>query len=265
MVIDTHAHLNLDPLLSSWEEVVDRAVEAGVGAIVVPGTNEKTSLKAIELAKLSKVVRTAVGLHPSEISDRYVGGLADFVEEYASTHSVVAIGEIGLDYLRLPKQNQEQGKKAQQGLLMHQLEIAKEMSLPAILHSRDNETLHDIVASIETVYPAGKFKGVFHCFSHAVDDFKRLHQLGEAYVGVGGLMCRPDQEELQTTIAQIPLDRIVLETDSPWLVPYPAKAKTNEPANVTIVALKLAALHRVSLDQVLHTTTDNAVRLFQLY
>lgn len=264
MVIDTHTHLNLDPLLASWEEVFARAVEAGVGAIVIPGTNEKTSLTALELAQKANSLYAAIGLHPSEISDKGYVGMADFVEEYVLENKVVAIGEIGLDYLRLPDHNRDFIKKAQQELLMQQLVIARDRALPVILHSRDSETLQDIETAISTIYPAGSFRGVFHCFSHTFADFQRLTSLGEVYIGVGGLLCRPNQVALQETVSQISLKHIVLETDSPLLVPHPVKAKTNEPANVTIVALKLAAVLRLPLEVIMETTTNNATRLFQL-
>lgn len=257
MLIDTHAHLNLDPLFSDWQSVASQSFLSGVDAMVVPGTDLETSRRAIEIATMEPRIGASVGIHPENRHDEVVG-LASIMNH----PRVVAIGEIGLDYFRFPTgEDQEKSKKLQRQLFANQLQLAYELDLPALIHLRTNEAMEAAVVVIKSVYGSHSFRGIFHCFTGSLPFFDEISHW-DIYIGVGGMITYSRQQQLQQVVAHIPLERIVLETDAPLLTPEPLPRGVNVPGNVTISACKLAQLKGVGLMDVLKITGENALRLF---
>jgi TatD DNase family protein len=279
MLIDTHSHLSFKAYDADREEVVKRTREAGMICIDV-GTKYETSKLVVELAENNEGIYAAVGMHPIHIKtdlmklrmDEEEGAFAPLGEEYdkekyknliladrseSGKNKIVAIGEIGLDYYYKPKTKSrlEQFKELQRKFFVEQLDFAEELNLPVIIHCRMAfEDLYEILKN-------RKNKGVVHCFTGNWEEAQKYLDLG-FYLGINGIIFKFDIDEV---IKKAPLDKLLLETDCPYLTP-PAegKDKRNEPIFVKYVAERIAELKGISFDEVAKVTTDNAVRLFKL-
>lgn len=257
MLIDTHAHLAMDPLYPVWQQVVEEAILHGVDAMVVPGTDFDTSKRAVELATEEPRIVAAVGIHPENT-------LGDVIQlaSIARHPRVAAIGEIGLDYFRFPAgSDQNTIITNQRTLFSEQLQLARELDLPVLIHLRTEQAMRDALHDIKSVYGSHSFQGVFHCFTGSIAFYNEIAHWNIC-IGAGGMMTYTHQQKLQEVIAQIPLERIVLETDAPFLAPSPLPKGQNTPSNVTISACKLAQLKGVTLMDVLEITGKNALHLF---
>ncbi len=255
MLIDTHAHLNVEPLFERWLQVVREAQVAGIDQLIVPGADILSSERAIAIAKQHPAVFAAVGIHPEALLTCSHDDLS-VIDGLASEKRVVGIGEIGLDYYR-----DHADSTVQRKLFREQLSLAKEHGLPAIIHSRTEEAMNDAVEDIRSVYGPTPFRGVFHCFSGTKGFYETITALG-SYIGVGGMITYDHQTALQEIIKTISLEKIVLETDAPWLTPQPKPRGVNTPANIVIAAAKLADIQGVQLTEVLETTSRNVHQLF---
>ena len=253
-LVDTHCHLDFERFDHDREAVVARAVAAGVTQIVVPATNIENCAAVVALAERYEPVYAAVGIHPNSTAvwqDNYVGVLRDL----ARHEKVVAIGEIGLDYYwdRSPA-------NIQQRALAMQLELAAELGLPVILHNRESSA--DLLAVVRQSSLAGEPEaGVFHSFSADWETAVAALDLG-FYLGFTGPVTFKKADDLRRLAARVPLDRLLVETDAPFLTPHPYRGKRNEPAYVTHVAERLAALHNLPTAEFAQQTTANARRLF---
>lgn len=243
-MIDTHAHINISPLLDNVEEIIENAKKNGVKKIICVGINKKANLKAIELSEKYKEVYASVGIHPSEVKEdpNYFNLL---------THpKVVAIGEIGIDlYWRKDNLNR------QIEVFKKQLKIAEELGLPVIIHSRNSS---DVIYEIVKDY---KVKGVMHCYSEHSNLVDKYLDLG-FYIGVGGIVTFKNANLVLEIVKKTPLERLLIETDSSYLAPVPFRGKTNEPKNVLYVSKKLAEIKGVSHITLNKITTTNATTLF---
>ena len=248
-MIDTHAHLNIDKYKSPIEEIVRRANENGVKQIIVIGMDYKSSLKAIEIANKHNLY-ASVGVHPSYVDDSDHNSLNNLYEN----EKVIAVGEIGLDFYW-----RNDNKMLQEKVFEEQLLKAIKLNLPVIIHTRNSfrETF-DIVKKYQ-----GKLKGVFHCFSGNLAEAIEVINAG-FYIGIDGPVTFKKSNELHEIVKKVPLDKILIETDSPYLTPEPYRGKTNEPANVYYVAKKIAELRNITLEAVSKQTTLNAISLFGL-
>lgn len=271
MLIDTHCHLNFKTFENDWQEVMRRAQKARVKKIIVVGTDWKTSRRAIEMAGQKKEIYATVGFHP-----HHVGELRKFsnfqfstclrrqvfkdLKKLANNKKVVAIGECGLDYYEYQKnQITPKIKNLQKRLFGMQIQLAKELNLPLIIHNR--EAHEDVLDALDHFckddgnYP----KGVFHCIS---GDRKYLNQVLKRgfYIGADGNVTY--NKEVKRLVRRVPLERLLVETDSPFLTPEPKRGLRNEPINVKIVAEFLAKLHQTSINQIERLTTENAEALF---
>ena len=251
MLIDTHAHLNLPPLYDHWLEVLDQAEAAGVKRVIVPGVTTETSRIAVELSKKDVRIFAAVGIHPESAGEH-----TNNLKNLALNRRVVAVGECGLDYFR-----GNENRELQIELFRTHIELAGELKLPLIIHTRTSEAMRDAVTILKK-YPLVQL--VFHCFSGDLSFWKEIESLG-ALVGIGGMITYPKNEALRDTVRHIPLERIILETDAPWLPPQPLRGQINTPQNVTIAACKLAEIKEVQLSEVLEITGSNASRLFPFH
>lgn len=252
--VDSHCHLDYPGLVAEAEAVVARANEAGVATLLTIATR-LTSLPAVlEIARRFPDVWVASGVHPHQAAEE--AGSCDpapFIAN-AADPKVVAIGECGLDYFydKSPREVQRASFEAQ-------LEAARVTRLPFIVHTRDADA--DTLDVLESAAAEGPLRGVIHCYSTSPEMGHRAVALG-LHLGLGGILTFKRSDELRATVQELPRDRILLETDSPFLAPLPYRGKRNEPAYIPHVASVLAELWGTSMDEVARVTTDNFFRLF---
>jgi len=252
-MIDSHCHLDFKQYNGIRDEVVAEANDAGVHTIVNIGVDLPTSKRSMELAERFDCVYATVGVHPHDaktLDDKTL----DALRKLARHKKVVAIGEIGLDFYRdlSPRQVQRQAFR-------QQLELAVELRKPIVIHTREsfNETL-----SIVEEYRSDLLGGVFHCFPGDLNDAKRVIDLGFV-VGLGGVTTFPNSR-MSRVAAAVPLEKIILETDAPFIAPVPYRGKTNRPAYVRFVRDKIAELRGVTPDEVERVTDTACRKLYRL-
>ncbi len=252
-LIDTHAHLQLEHFDADRDEVIQRAAAAGVAAIICVSTDVSSSRQAIALAEKYPRLFVAVGIHPNDCG---AAGDKDFVEiaELARHAKVVAIGEIGLDYYWKHVDPATQART-----FVKQLDLAQKLDKPVIIHNR--EAGEDI---LKTLHAAGiaQLRGVFHCFSENAEYAERVLALGGHISFTGNLTYK--KSPLPAIAEKIPGERLLLETDCPFMAPMPHRGKRNEPAFTTAIAEKLAALKNMPVSHVSRFTSHNAAQLFAL-
>lgn len=274
MLIDTHAHLNFNAYKNDTDEVIRRALDNDVWIINV-GSQYTTSKRAVEIAeKYPESVYAAVGLHPIHLSQRIFKTKVDTEEiefktqeeefdtrlykELASSKKVVAIGEIGLDYYYRPKGKTklEQFKQKQKEVFLKHLDLAQELNLPVIFHCR---SAHDDLIIILEHYNNTTIRGAIHCFTGTWEQAQKYMDMG-FYLGLNGIIFKMDLDDV---IKNAPLEKILLETDCPYLTPEPMIGR-NEPLYVKYVAQKIAELKNMSIEEVSVETTKNAKALFKI-
>lgn len=258
MLVDTHCHLMLDSFEGDLEEVLDRAREADVGRIVVPGIDLPTSREAVSLAEATPGLYAAVGIHPHHAAT-WSEAVADELRDLSASAAVVAIGEIGLDYYRehTPRETQVMALRAQ-------LDLAYDLGLPVILHNRNSiEPLLDEIEARSPDLPDGlkARQGVLHAFSEDRAAGQRAAELG-LYLGIAGPLTYPNADRRREVTAHLPMSNILIETDAPYLAPQPKRGKRNEPAFVRFVGQTLAVVRATGIDEIAEHTTANAAQLF---
>ena len=253
--VDTHAHLNHEDFRADLEEAIQRALRAGVSAIIVPGYDIESSERAVDLASTHKPIFAAVGIHPHDAKTFDAASLAT-LKNLAAKSKVVAIGEVGLDfhYNLSPREKQMEAFAAQAVL-------SRELGLPLIVHTRDSasEAL-DILKRNDTPGPAG---GVMHYFSADEQTALEARLIGLA-LGVAGPITYTKNDALREVISHIGIDGLVIETDSPYSAPQQFRGSRNEPAYVPLVAGKLAELFNYTVDHIAGITSATAAKLFRL-
>ena len=254
-LIDSHCHLNHPDLLGDLAEVLRRAEDADVRLVICVGYDLESSVQAVQIARTVNMVRAAVGVHPHDADKSSPGALAQIRKLASETDHVVAIGETGLDYYR-----NLSPKRAQQESFRAHIALAKDLGLPLIVHSRDAQ--EDVLAILadEGAPPRGV---VMHCMPSDADFARGALELG-CYLGIAGPITFQNAVKLREIVAGLPLDRLIVETDAPYLTPHPYRGRTNEPSYVRLTAEKLAEVHGVRLAEVASITTANARRLFAL-
>jgi len=253
MLFDSHAHIHDEQFDADREQVINRALENGITGIINVGTCMATSAQAVALAKQYEGIYAAVGIHPHDAE----GVLETDYEQLAAwskQDKVVAIGEIGLDYhydLAI--------RDTQRAVFVRQLDVARQMDMPFIIHDRDaHRDIMDIIRS------EGKgLRGVLHCFSGSLEMAKEVIKLG-LYISIAGPVTFKNAAKLPEIVASVPLDRMLIETDCPYLTPHPYRGKRNEPAYVRIVAEQVASLRGLELSALAKATSDNVKRLFKI-
>ncbi len=250
--VDTHTHLNHPRLRRRLAEVLARARGAGIAQMIVVGYDLPSSRAAVELAEEHPGLWAAVGVHPHEAAtvEREALGC---LRGLAKRDRVVAIGETGLDFDR-----DLSPRSAQMAAFREHLELAGEMDLPVIVHCREAQE-----ALLEVLSAHGDLKLVWHCFDGSREQAERALGLGMT-LGFGGMLTYKRAEELRAVIAEVPLDRILLETDCPYLAPEPKRGRDNEPANLPIIAECAAKASGRSRRQMEEVTAENARRVFDL-
>jgi len=251
-LIDTHAHLDDRAFAGDRAAVITRAHAEGIGVITV-GVDLRSSGEAVRLASRHRTIFAGVGVHPHE-AKTYEPAVEERLRKLAAGGKVVAIGEIGLDYYR-----DLSPRKLQRDAFAAQIELANELGLPVIIHNR--RSTKDLLAILRSHRPAAG--GVIHSFLGDLELASEFVDLG-FYLGVGGPLTFNKNDLLREAIAKIPLDSILVETDSPYLTPVPYRGKRNEPAYVRYVACEIAHIKGISSEEVARATTANARRLFLL-
>lgn len=255
MLIDSHCHLMFNTFDSDRAAVLARAEEAGVIALINPGTDLTDSQQLVAAAAEIESLYAAVGVHPND-SAEFDGAGVDQLREWASHQKVVAIGEIGLDYYwdKVPRPRQRQ-------VFEQQLALAKEVNLPVIIHQRDSAA--DTMAVLRA-WAAGGHPGlVLHSFSGDLAMAEEALELG-FYIGISGPVTFKNARDLPEIVAASPADRLLVETDAPFLSPHPFRGKRNEPARVKLVAERIAELQGQPFTTVAQILTKNTVELFRL-
>ena len=252
---DTHCHLSLDQFSDELVLILTRANQAGVGHLLIPGIDLETSKGAVELAEDHDQIFAAVGIHPHNASS-YSDAARDQLIELAHSPKVIAVGEIGLDFYR-----DHSPRDMQMAALIDQLSLARQLELPVILHNREaQEELLEVLLEWAPTLSRPQ-KGVLHAFSGDRQGAEKALSSG-FYIGVAGPLTYPSARELRKIIQDLPHDRLLLETDSPYLPPQPHRGQRNEPAYLPFIAEELGKLTQREFDKVVADTSENANRLF---
>ena len=253
MIFDSHAHYDSEQFNEDREALLNSMEANGVGTIVNSGASWDSVTEVVELAHKYPFMYAAVGVHPDE-----VGELSDERFEYMKAQcqkeKVVAVGEIGLDYYW-----DNESHDVQKKWFIKQLELARELDLPVIIHSRDAaaDTLE-----IMKEYGQG-LRGVIHCFSYSIELAREYVKMG-FHIGIGGVVTFKNGRKLKEIAAEIPLDRILLETDCPYLAPVPFRGKRNDSSYISYVAQEIAELKGISYEEVVAKTEQNGKELFRI-
>ncbi|AXM88856.1 TatD family deoxyribonuclease [Anoxybacillus ayderensis] len=252
MLFDTHAHLNATQFSEDVEQVIERARAEGVSHIVVVGFDRPTIQRAMELAEEYPFIYAAVGWHPVDAIHMTDEDLV-MIERLAAHPKVVALGEMGLDYYW-----DQSPKDVQKEVFRKQIRLAKKVKLPIIIHNRDATA--DIV-DILREERAEEVGGVMHCFSGSIEVARQCIDMN-FYISFGGPVTFKNAKKPKEVAKEIPLDRLLIETDCPYLTPHPFRGKRNEPSYVKYIAEAIAELKGLSFEEVAQKTSDNAKRLF---
>jgi TatD DNase family protein len=253
--IDTHTHLFLDEFESDLPAVVQRAVNAGVSYLIMPNVDAETSEALIRVYhQYPNLMRCATGLHPTSVAENWKETVDRIINQFADI-KIVAIGEIGIDlYWDKTKLH------LQQEAFAYQLRLANSMNLPVIIHSRD---AHNEIISILDNLGEKLPQGVFHCFTGTAGQAQQILDRG-LYIGIGGVVTFKKSDLGETLSKAVPLEKIVLETDAPYLTPAPFRGKRNEPEYLTFTIQKLAEIYGKSTTEIEQITSLNATKLFDI-
>ena len=249
---DTHTHLYDEAFAGEEDLAVKRAVAAGVTRMILPDIDSQTRLEMFSLADRHEgVLFPCLGLHPTSVDARWQEEM--MLLERHLDRKIWAVGEIGMDCYW-----SREFVKEQEEVFRTQLEMASRLSLPVIIHSRESTEL--ILNVLKDCRHLG-LRGVFHAFSGSIETFRELQRLGDWYVGIGGVLTYK-KASIAETVREIPMERILLETDSPYLTPVPFRGKRNESAYIPHIASRLAELTGRTVEETAEITTDNAQKLF---
>jgi TatD DNase family protein len=254
MLIDTHAHLDMKEFDGDRESVLERAINGGISHIITVGIDLESSQHALKLAHAHDMIYATVGCHPHN-ADRFDARHLDRMAQIASDPKVVGWGEIGLDFFRRYASPEHQKKS-----FRLQLEISRDLNLPVVIHDRE---AHDEVLQILTKMGKGENRGVIHCFSGDVNLAEHLLKLGY-FISIPGTLTYPKADQVRAVASTMPLNRMLVETDSPFLAPVPKRGKRNEPLFVTFTAHEIARLRGIPFEEVALATSSNARTLFGL-
>ena len=259
-LIDTHCHLEMDAFDQDREEVIQRARDAGIEAMITIGSDLEGNIGGLELSGKYDFIYSSVGFHPHDAKD-FTGEIFDKIKEWAINSGkgqvvrskVVAIGEIGLDY-----HYDNSPREIQREVFMKQLIFAKEINLPVVIHSREAKK-----DTLDIVRESGVRKGVFHCFSGDMDMAEKAMGMG-FYISIAGPVTFKNTKKLKEVAEAIPDDYLLIETDAPYLTPEPLRGKRNEPSYIIHTAKAVAELRGITPEDISRVTTLNAKRLFRI-
>lgn len=253
--VDTHTHLYDDAYSADIDQTVSRALEAGVRKMILPDIDSKTRQAMFSLAsRYPNVMFPCAGLHPAEVKENWKDEI-DKLMQAAERKDIIAIGESGMDLYW-----SKEFIKEQEEVFRIQIELAMKLDIPIIIHNRDAT---EITLGILEDYRGRGLKGVFHAYSGSIETFRNIERYGDFHVGIGGVVTFK-KASIAVTIREIPIERILTETDSPWLTPAPHRGTRNESSYIPIVAEKIAAEKGMDIGMVSEITSDNAHKLFRI-
>lgn len=256
-IFESHAHYVAEQFDNDREDIMNKLETNGIEYVIEVGDSIENSKKAIELAQKHDFMYAAVGIHPEnidDISDNDYEELEKLLIDKES-NKIVAIGEIGIDY-HYTKDNKEKQKEA----FKKQIDIARRHDLPIIVHSRD--AMEDTLEMIKEESKNG-LKGVIHCFPGTIEIAKEYQKLG-LYIGIGGVVTFSNAKRLVEVVKEMPIDMMLIETDSPYLSPDPHRGERNDSSNLKYVISKIAELKKISEEEILKVTNENARKLFNI-
>ncbi|QJD85817.1 TatD family hydrolase [Cohnella herbarum] len=251
MLIDTHAHLDSPKFDNDREEVIARALEAGIDTIVNIGFNRETIPTTMALAEKYPFIYAVVGWHPTDAIDMKLEEDLAWIERLCSHPKVVAIGEIGLDYYW-----DTSPKEIQHTVFREQIRLAKRLNKPIVIHNRD---AHEDIVRLLKEEKAEEVGGIMHCFSGSWETARKCLDMN-FYISFGGPVTFKNARVPKEVLERVPLDRLLLETDAPYLAPHPHRGKRNESAYVRLVAETAAEIKGISVDEMAHITSENGRR-----
>ncbi|MFC4558542.1 TatD family hydrolase [Virgibacillus kekensis] len=254
MLFDTHVHMNARQFLEDRDETIQRAFDTGVKYMVIVGFDRETIPLAIEIAEQYESIYAAVGWHPVDAIDMTDEDL-NWIEELSAHPKVVAIGEMGLDY-----HWDKSPKDVQKEVFRKQIELAKRVNMPIIIHNR--EATEDIIEILQEEN-AQEVGGIMHCYNDSADYVQTCLDMN-FYISLGGPVTFKNATMPKEVAVQVPADRLLVETDAPFLAPHPNRGKRNEPSYVKLVAEKIAELRGTSFEEISKLTTENAFSVFKI-
>jgi len=254
-MIDTHAHIDFEGYEGRFNSLIKEILSAGVEKVMIPGVVPQDFPRIIKLIEKYDCLYAAAGIHPSELK-RVEDGWEEKVEEFASHPKVVAIGEIGLDYYW---DKDEENHNLQKEVLKKQVKMALDRNLPISIHDRE---AHGDTFDILSEMIHGEIPVIMHCFSGSPEFAERCIKEGW-YLAFGGVLTFKNAKKTREVVKRIPMDRILLETDSPYLTPVPHRGEENSPAYVRFVAEEIARLKEISFEEVDKITTENAIKVLK--
>ncbi len=256
MLIDTHAHLDSPKFDNDREQMIQRALDAGVDMIVNIGFNRETIPSTLELAEKYPFIYAAVGWHPTDAVDMRLEEDLAWIERLCTTHpKVVAIGEIGLDYYW-----DTSPKEIQHTVFREQIRLARRIGKPIVIHNRD---AHEDVLKLLKEEKAVEVGGIMHCFSGSWETAKQCLDMN-FHISFGGPVTFKNARVPKEVLERVPMDRLLIETDAPYLTPHPHRGKRNESAYVRLVAEAAAEIKGISLEEIEKITSENARRCFAI-
>ncbi len=256
MIFDSHAHYDDSKFDGDREQLLPSLAEHGIGPVINVGSSLEGCQKTAALTEQYDFVYGALGIHPSDISDLTEESY-QWILQKSQLPKIVAIGEIGLDYYW---EKDEASQQRQRYWFCRQMELARDTGLPVIIHSR--EAAKDTLKLMQGIH-SEQIPGVIHCFSYSLEMAEIYLNMGY-YIGIGGVVTFRNAKKLKEIAAQIPLERILLETDAPYLAPEPKRGKRNSSLNLPYVAEEIARLRNITAEEVIEATAANARRLFRM-
>jgi len=251
-LIDTHCHLEMDDFNPDREEVIKRAKDSGIEAIITIGSDLEGNIGGLKLSEKYDFIYSSVGFHPHDAKD-FTEEIFDQIKAWAEKEKVVAIGEIGLDY-----HYNNSPREIQKDVFKRQLQYAKEINFPVIIHSREAKK-----DTLDIIKESGVNKGVLHCFSGDIEMAEKAMAMG-FYISIAGPVTFKNARRLRDIAKAIPDDYLLIETDAPYLIPEPFRGRRNEPSYIVHTAMAIAELRGITLEDMARITTINAKRLFKI-
>jgi TatD DNase family protein len=251
MIIDSHCHLDYDPLINNIDQVLLNAKKNNISKLLTIGTGLESSKKVLEIVEKYENIYGAIGIHPNSTTNN-LNDLNDLINIKKKSKKIIAFGETGLDYFYKRSE-----KKDQLYSFEKHIEFAISERVPVIIHTRDSD--EDTISIVKKYF--GKTKFLIHCFTGNLDFAKNLLNLG-CLISFSGIITFKKSTDLRSVVKYVPMEKMLIETDSPYLSPDPFRGKSNEPANVKIVAENIAIIKGISLDEVANLTTKNFKNFF---
>lgn len=245
-MVDTHCHI-YNSYYDNIDEIIQRSIDNGVNMLIVNGCNLESNKEVLDLVKKYDIVYGALGIQPEELDDFNEESL-NFIKDHINDDKIVAVGEIGLDF------HYDTDRDKQIDLFKKQLSIAFEYNKPVIIHSRD------CIQETYNILKKYDLKGILHCYSGSVEMAREFNKIG-FLLGIGGICTFKNARKLIDVIENVPLEYIVLETDSPYLTPEPYRGQRNEPSYIPLIAARIAQIKNVDINVVKDVTTSNVSRL----